>query len=131
MKLVTIIARVLLGLLFLVTSINGLMMVFTGKGFLPMPPPAGDNAKNFMMALVSSGFMTVVFALQLIGGILLLSGRWLNLGVFVLGPIVANIFLFHLFMDPAGLPVVIVVLGLTLFLAWSRREAWMGVFSQR
>ena len=127
MKNIILIARVLLGLVFVVFSINGLMMLYTGKGFIPMPPQPDGMAKNFITALATTGFLKVVKFIELIGGLLVLSGRYLNLGIFLLGPIVVNIFLYHLLMDKSGLPMGAALLGLTLFLAFCNRKSWTAV----
>ncbi len=127
MKIITLIARLLLGLVFVVFSINGLMMLYTGKGFIPMPPQPDGLAKDFSGILFKTGYLKVVKYIELIGGLLVLSGRYLNLGIFLLGPIVVNIFLFHLLMAPSGLPMGAALLGLTLFLALSDHKSWKAV----
>ena len=73
MKIATLIARILLGLCFVVFGLNGLLMVFAGKGFIPMPPPHEGLDSDFAGALFKSGFMKVVFALQFLGGLLALA----------------------------------------------------------
>ncbi len=124
MKIIILIARLLLGLVF---SINGLMMLYTGKGFIPMPPMPDGVAKNFITALATTGFLKVVKFIELIGGLCVLSGRFLNLGIFLLGPIVVNIFLFHLLIDKSGMAMGATLLGLTLFLALSDYKSWKAV----
>jgi hypothetical protein len=47
---VVLVARLLLGLMFLVFGANGLMMVLTGNGLIPMPPPSPE------MGAVMGGF---------------------------------------------------------------------------
>lgn len=127
MKIIILIARLLLGLVFVVFSINGLMMLYTGKGFIPMPPMPDGVAKNFITALATTGFLKVVKFIELIGGLCVLSGRFLNLGIFLLGPIVVNIFLFHLLIDKSGMAMGATLLGLTLFLALSDYKSWKAV----
>ena len=127
MKLIILLARLLLGLVFVVFSINGLMMLYTGKGFIPMPPQPDDVGKEFTKILFATGFLKVVKVIELTGGLFVLSGRFLNLGIFLLGPIVVNIFLYHLLMDKSGLPMGAALLGLTLFLAISDYKSWKAV----
>src|ERR1700751_3449461 len=97
MKIAVLIARILLGLLFLVFGLNGFLH------FIPMPPPTG-LAGQFMGALFVSHFLVVLFLLQLIPAILLLLNRFVPLALVLLGPVVVNIVLFHAFMAPSGLP---------------------------
>ena len=74
-----------------------------------------------------SHYMLVVGALQFVGGLLLLIGRYVPLGLTLLGPVVVNIFLFHLFLAPQGLPIALVVAALSLFLLWQYRAAFAGL----
>jgi len=116
MKLATIIARVLLGLVFVVFGSN----IFLH--FIPMPPLPQTLAGDFSKALMQSHYMYVVGLLQVIGGLLLLIGRYLPLGLTLLGPVIVNILCFHMFLDPSGLPIALVVAALALFLLWRHRS---------
>ena len=122
MKVATLIARILLGLVFVVFGANIL------HPFLPMPKePPPPLAADFAKALMLSHYMLVVGALQFVGGLLLLIGRYVPLGLTLLGPVVVNIFLFHLFLAPQGLPIALVVGALSLFLLWQYRAAFAGL----
>ena len=95
MKIVTIIARILLGLAFVVFGLNGFLH------FIPGPPPSpGSPAEQFFAAVTTSGFIKPIFALQFIGGLLVLLGIFVPLGLTILAPIIVNILLFHIFMAP-------------------------------
>ena len=119
------IAKVLLGAAFVVLGLNGFL------NFLPTPPIEGENAKAFLGALVASGFMTVVKGLEVIGGVLLLSGRLAPLGLLILGPIIVVIALFDATMDPKGLPVITVLGLLSLYIANRHREHFAPFFKAR
>ena len=121
MKISTIIARSLLGLIFLVFGSNMFLH------FIPMPPPPEGPARDFMTALFVSHLLYVVGALQVVGGILLLTRRWVPLGLTLLGPVIVNILCFHVLMAPAGLPMAMVVSLLALFLLWRYREHFAGL----
>jgi len=123
MKILTLIVRILLGLMFVVFGLNGFFE------FIPRPkelPPA--HALEFVGALHATGYLKVVMALQLIGGALVLSGRFLPLGLLLLGPVIVNILLFHVFMEPKGLAMAIVVSALSLFLLGRHWSAFASVF---
>ena len=92
-----------------------------------MPPPPEGPARQFMTALFMSHYLYVVGALQVVGGLILLSGRWMPLGLTLLGPVIVNIVCFHVLMAPAGLPMAIVVSLLALFLLWRYREHFAGL----
>ena len=124
MNIATIIARSLLGLIFVVFGSN----IFLH--FIPMPPPPEGLARDFTTALFVSHFLYVVGALQVVGGLLLFSGRWTPLGLTLVGPVIVNILLFHALMAPAGLPMPIVVSALALFLLWNYRKNFAGILAR-
>ena len=121
MKIAAIIARVLLGLVFLVFGSN----IFLH--FIPMPPLPATLAGDFSKALMQSHYIYVVGLLQVIGGLLLLIGRYVPLGLTLLGPVIVNILLFHIFLDRSGLPMAIIVAVLALFLLWRYRTNFAGL----
>jgi putative oxidoreductase len=97
MKYAIIIARVLLGLVFFVFGSNAFLH------FIPMPPMQGQ-AGAFIGALITSGYIYPIAILQVVGGLLLLIGRFIPLGLTLLGPVIVNIMLYHIFLDPSALP---------------------------
>jgi uncharacterized membrane protein YphA (DoxX/SURF4 family) len=121
MKVATIIARILLGLVFVVFGSN----IFLH--FIPMPPQKPSLATDFSKALMESHYMYVVGLLQVMGGLLLLSGRFVPLGLTLLGPVIVNILLFHIFLERTGLPMAIVISVLALFLLWRHRANFAGL----
>jgi uncharacterized membrane protein YphA (DoxX/SURF4 family) len=120
MKIVVIIARVLLGLMFVVFGLNGFLQ------FMKMPPPEG-LAGDFIKAMFVSHYFYVVSALQVAGGLLLLVGRFVPLGLTLLGPVIVNILLFHIFLQPTGLLMAIVVSALALIVLWGYRASFAGL----
>lgn len=97
MKIAALIARYLLGLMFLVFGLNGFFH------FIPQPPPTNPVAIQFFTAVSISHYMAIVFLVQIIGGALLLSGRFIPLALAILAPVLVNILNFHLTMDPGGI----------------------------
>lgn len=124
MKIAALIARCLLGFVFLVFGLNGFLH------FIPLPPMSG-LAAQFMGALGATGFMHIVFLLQLIPAILLLANRYVPLALTLLAPILANIVLFHVFMAPPGLPLPIVLAVLWGVVTYHHRAAFAGLFQAR
>jgi putative oxidoreductase len=124
MKIATLIARILLGLLFLVFGLNGFLH------FIPMPPPTG-LAAQYMGALYVSHYLVFIFLVQVIGGALLLANRFVPLALILLGPVLVNILLFHSFMAPAGLPLALFTTVLWGLVFYEVRRAFAGVFIQR
>ena len=125
MKIVTVIARILLGLIFVVFGFNGFLH------FIHMPPPAPDSAAGqFFAAVSTTGFMKVIFLLQIVGGLLVLLGVFVPLGLAILCPIIFNIVLFHFCMAPQGLPLAIIASLLALFLIWRYWANFAGLVRQ-
>ena len=121
MKIANIIARTLLGLIFVVFGLNAFLH------FIPMPPPKGDLAGDFMKALFASHYIYAVKCFEIVGGLILLSGRRTPLGLTLVGPVIVNILFFHLFLDPSGLPMAAILVVLALFLLWRHRHAFAGL----
>ena len=121
MKVAGLIARLLLGLIFAVFGLNGFLH------FIPIPPPTG-TAGQFFGAIFVSHYWVVIFALQLIGGALLLINRYVPLALVLLGPVIVNIFFFHALMAPAGLPMAILVVILWAIVAVRNKQHLAGIF---
>ena len=120
MKILSFLVRILLGLAFVVFGLNGFL------NFIKGPMPTG-LAGDFTHALIASKYFWAIAGLQLVGGLLLLINR-VPLGLTLLGPVVVNIVLFHLFLDRANLGMAAVFGALTLFLLWRNKEAFPAIF---
>ena len=122
MKITAIVSRYLLGLVFTVFGLNGFLH------FIPQPPPANPLAVQFLTAVSVSGFMGVVFLVQVVGGVLLLSGRFVPLALTILAPVLVNILDFHLTMDPGGIGPGAVATILWVVLFFQYRRSFAGIF---
>jgi putative oxidoreductase len=125
MKITTVIARLLLGLIFLLFGLNGFLH------FLPAPPLPAGTAGQFVGALFVSHYLVVVFLFQLSSAVLLLSNRYVPLALTLLAPIIVNILLFHALMAPSGLALASVVTVLWVLVFLSVRSAFAGLWQQR
>src|SRR5436190_16598487 len=125
MKIVTLIARILLGLIFFVFGLNGFL------GFLNMGPMPTGLAGQFMGALYLSHYYWLVAALQVIGGALLLVNRFVPLALVLLGPVIVNIICYHVFLNPSGAVPAVVVTVLWLIVFYGKRQYFSGIFVQR
>jgi putative oxidoreductase len=124
MKISSNISRFLLGLIFLVFGLNGFLH------FIPMPPPSGV-AGRFLGSMFVTKYLLFVFAIPLIGGVLLLINRYAPLALTILGPIIVNILLFHSLMNPAGLGLALFVIILWTVVFASVRSAFAEIFQAR
>jgi uncharacterized membrane protein YphA (DoxX/SURF4 family) len=125
MKIVALIARILLGLIFLVFGLNGFL------NFLSMGPMPTGQAGQFVGALVPSHYFWVVAALQVAGGALLLANRFVPLALVLLGPVIVNISCYHVFLNPSGAAPAAVVTILWLIVFYAKRQYFSGIFAQR
>jgi putative oxidoreductase len=124
MKIVRLIARLLMGLEFTVFGLNGFLH------FIPMTLPEGV-AGQFLGAMFVSKYVYAIAVLELVGGVLLLVNRYVPLALTLLGPVLVNILLFHILMEPQGLPIAIITAVLWLLVYWGVRSAFAGIFVQR
>ena len=125
MKIVILIARLLFGLICVVFGLNGFL------NFLSMGPMPTGLAGQFISALILSHYFWAVAALQIIGGVLLLVNRFVPLALLLLGPVIVNILLYHVFLNPAGIGLAIVVAILWLIVFYGHRQYFSGIFVQR
>lgn len=125
MKIVILIARLLLGLVFVVFGLNGFL------NFLSMGPMPTGLAGQFIGALFQSHYLWVVAGLQVVGGLLLLVNRFVPLALVLLGPVIVNILLYHLLMNPAGIAMAMLVAILWFIVFYGHRQYFAGIFVQR
>jgi putative oxidoreductase len=124
MRIATIVARYLLGLLLTIFGLNGFF------NFLPATPMPGTAVQFFTM-LVTTHYMVFVFVLQIVSGLLFLANRYVPLALTLIGPVLVNILLFHITMNPSG-----IVPGAVATICWlivfaSVRPAFDGIFRSR
>jgi len=124
MKIVTLIARILLGVAFVFFGLNGILQ------FLKGPLPAG-LAGQFAGALMESHYFILLGVLEAASGVLLLVNRYVPLALTVLGPIVVNILLFHVFMSPTTIAPGLVVTLLWFIVFYRHRSAFAGIFQAK
>ena len=119
-------ARILMGVIFFVTGLNGFL------NFLPQPSTMPEGAIAFAGAIVKTGYLfQLLMGTQLISSLLLLANRFVPLALALLAPIIVNIVAFHLFLLPSGLGIALVVLALEIYLAWVYRKAYGPMLAMR
>jgi putative oxidoreductase len=121
MKYIVMISRILLGLIFVVFGLNGFLH------FIPAPQYPGI-AGQFIGAIFTSHFYVVVFLTQIIGGLLLLTNRYVPFGLLLLGPVLVNILSFHILMAAPGIPLALFATALWFIEFFHVRSAFAGVF---
>lgn len=122
MKKTVLVVRILLGFIFFIFGLNGILH------FLPTPPMPPGDAATFATILTVHKYMSFVALCQIIGGLLLLVGRYVPLGLTILGPIVVNILLYHFLLEPKGMIIGLLATALEVFLIYAYRLSFRGLF---
>ena len=125
MKIASVIARYLLGLIFVVFGLNGFF------NFIHQPPPTNPLAIQFFVAISASHFASFFFAAQVIGGLLLLSGFFVPLALTVLAAELYNILAFHLTLAPASIGPALVACVLWVLVFLQYRNSFSGVLAAK
>src|ERR1700727_2522651 len=125
MKTASIVARYLLGLIFTVFGLNGFL------NFIHQPPPTNPLAIQFFVAISASHFASFFFAMQVIGGLLLLAGYFVPLALTILAAELYNILAFHLTLAPASIPPALVATVLWVLVFLQYRQSFKGIFSAK
>jgi uncharacterized membrane protein YphA (DoxX/SURF4 family) len=118
------VCRWLLGIIFLGAGINGYVVLFGFEPFIATSPEA--------MALFMFDYLLFVEkTLEIICGILLLTNQFVPMAIAILSPIVANIFLLHLFVDPSMLELAVVIVLLHGLLLSYYRSHFAALFVRK
>lgn len=123
MKIVTLIARILLGLIFLTFGLN----IFLN--FIHQPPLDG-TAGQFAGILFTTRYLAIVGAIQVICGLLFVVNRFVPLALTLIGPVIVNILIFHSLMQPAGIAIGLFATILWFVLFSYHHAAFAGIFTQ-
>src|ERR1700690_4610586 len=124
MKTTSIVARYLLGLMFTVFGLNGFLQ------FIHQPPPPSPLAMQFLVAVSASHFAAFFFAVQVLGGLLLLFGFFVPLALTLLAAELYNILAFHLTLSE-GIAPALVACVLWVLVFHQYRESFRGIFSAK
>jgi putative oxidoreductase len=125
MKITSIIARYLLGLIFTVFGLNGFL------NFIHQPPPTNPLTIQFLVSVSQSHFAAFFFAVQVLGGLLLLSDFFVPLALTLLAAELYNILAFHLTLAPATIAPALVASVLWVLVFLQYRESFKGIFSAK
>jgi putative oxidoreductase len=125
MKITSTVARYLLGLMFTVFGLNGFLQ------FIHQPPPPNPLAMQFLVAVSASHFAAFFFAVQVLGGLLLLFGFFVPLALTLLAAVLYNILAFHLTMAPGSIAPGLFACVLWILVFVQYRESFSGIFSAK
>lgn len=124
MKITVLVARILLGLLFLGTGLLGFVVLNAPP---PMPP---GLARTFMDVFFQSRWVVLVDTVEVIAGVLLLTNRFVPLALTLLAAVLANILAYHVTMLPSGLPLPLFATLLWVIVALPLRAHFAPLFAK-
>ena len=125
MKILYLVARILLGLLFLIFGSNGFL------NFIPQPPMPDTPATRFAMLLGTTHYMYFVCAIMVVSAILFLIGRYVPLALVLIGPVIVNILLYHVLLAPASIAPGALAAVLWFVVFFHVRSAFSGIFQAK
>lgn len=119
--------RLILGVLFLISAIDGFWFLFTGAHLIH--PPTSERGLQFEQALIASGFFwPLLKTVNLVGALCLLTNRAPAFGLALIAPVMTVIVLFHLVLNPQGMPVAIVLIVCGLLLVRTYAANYSALF---
>lgn len=125
MKYATLFIRILIGIIFLATSIGFFLKLF------PEPTIEG-NFKAFQIGLIASSYLIpLAKSIELICGLSFITGRYVTLANIIILPVTINILFINFFLTPEGLPLALFVFLGNLFLIYSHWENYKGLFKAK
>ena len=125
-RFVPAIVRTLMGLGFTAFGVIGLFHL------MPQPKTLPPGVAEFMGGLQASRyFLPLLFATQLLVGILLLFNLFVPLALVLIMPVLVNIILYHIFLDPSGIVPGAILMAFDLYLAWVYRKAYRPLLTMR
>jgi hypothetical protein len=122
MKIASTIARYLMGLIFTVFGLNGFFHFIPA----PTPPPL---AGQFFGVLLVSHYMVPIFVIQIVCGLLFFANRYVPLALTLIAPVIFNILLFHVLMNPGGIVPGGIVTVCWVVVFYGVRSAFAGIFA--
>ena len=117
---VTLVIRVLLALFVLLFGINKF------AHFMPFPPVPGDGGV-LLGIYVTSGFIKIIGAIEIVAGLALLGGKFIPVSLTLIIGVMLNAVLFHLLHEPATSAGAFIGLVLSIVLVYGYKDKF-GAF---
>jgi putative oxidoreductase len=117
-------------ILFGVSLLFGLMFINSGLNkffnYMPMPKEMPEKMIKVMGAFMEIGWLFPLIAIaEITGGVLFITNKFRALGAIIIFPVLVGILLTHIFIEPSGLPLAIVLLGIELWVIIENREKYL------
>jgi uncharacterized membrane protein YphA (DoxX/SURF4 family) len=117
-------------ILFGVSLLFGLIFINSGLNkffnYMPMPKDMPEKMMKVMGAFMEIGWLFPLIAVaEITGGVLFITNKFRALGAIILFPVLVGILLTHILIEPSGLPLAIVLLGIELWVIIENREKYL------
>ncbi len=125
MKIASLIARILLGALFVFGGSNHLF------NFVPAQPLPPGAAGQFLAGMTGTGYLDFIGVMEVVGGLLIIVQQFVPLGLTILGPIVFNILVIEALIMPKAIPIALVMVILWVLGAWPLRSVFFPLLQRK
>jgi putative oxidoreductase len=119
-KKILLVLGILFGLMFINSGLNKFF------NYMPMPAEMPTGLVNLMSAFMQIGWLLpLVAVVEITGGTLFIFAKTRALGAIVILPIMVGILLTHAINAPSGLPLVLILFAIELWVIFENREKYM------
>jgi uncharacterized membrane protein YphA (DoxX/SURF4 family) len=123
-------------ILFVVSLLFGLMFINAGLNkffnYMPVPTDLPEEMMKVMGAFMTIAWLMPLIAVaEIVGGLLFITNKYRALGAIIIFPVLIGILSFHIVSAPSGLPLVIVVLAINLWVMIENREKYMPMIQRK
>tara|TARA_R110000782_G_scaffold237188_1_gene323648 strand:- start:403979 stop:404314 length:336 start_codon:yes stop_codon:yes gene_type:complete len=99
--------------------------------YMPVPEDMPESMMKVFEAFMTIGWlMPLVAVAEIVGGLFFAIPRFRALGAIVIFPIMVGIILTHIYQAPSGLPMVLVLLGINLWVIFENRDKYLALIKK-
>jgi len=122
-------------IMFVICLLFGLMFINAGLNkffnYMPVPEDMPESMMKVFEAFMTIGWlMPLVAVAEIVGGLFFAIPRFRALGAIVIFPIMVGIILTHIYQAPSGLPMVLVLLGINLWVIFDNRDKYLALIKK-
>jgi putative oxidoreductase len=94
--------------------------------YMPMPENIPEaTMKDFTALMEISWLMPLIAVAEIVGGVLLIFTKTRALGALVVFPVMVGVLLTHIFVDPSGLIIAVVIWAILGWIIYENREKYL------
>lgn len=120
---ITFVLSLLFGLMFINAGLNKFFY------YMPMPENLPEKMQKAMAAFTEIGWiMPLVGAVEVLGGVFIIIPRFRALGAIIILPVMVGILLTNIVQDSSGLPLVLILSAILIFIMYQNKEKYVALF---